>query len=139
MIQTHPSMLNDILSKVNSSPDVLAALKAQYSTAYVKYYMGLAVSDLFTTIDVLDVIIKDYNYHISMAGALLLNRQTVNIISNVIMAPDAKDATKLVQFRALSEMLYAEEAKILKNILIKNLPSLYENITHEIIVQSLAV
>ena len=130
-------MLNDILSKVNSSPDVLAALKAQYSTSYVKYYMELAVSDSFTTIDILEIVIKDYNYHISMAGALLLNRQTVNIVSNVIMAPNAKDVTKLVQFRALSEMLYAEEAKILKNILIKDLPSMYENITHQIIVQSL--
>ena len=137
MIQTHPSMLHEILSRVNSSSDVLAALKSQYATSYVKYYMELAVSDSFTTIDVLNVTIKDYNYHISMAGALLLNRQTVNIISNVIMAPEGNIVTKLVQFRALSEMLYAEEAKILKNILTKNLPSMYENITHEIIVQSL--
>ena len=136
-IQTHPKMLHEILTQVNSSPDVVSALRQTFDTPYIKKYFEMAVSDTWTTIDISSVKCEKNDFHVSMAGTFLLNRQTYIVISEVIMAPSVKDSAKIVQFKALSEMLYSEEAKILYGILSKNLTALYPNISFEVINESL--
>lgn len=130
-IQTHPKMLHEILEDIDDSENVVSALREAFKLPYVKNYMELAVSDKWTTIDPEKIEYKQFNYHISMAGAYLLNRQTWNIVSNVIMNPEAKDSTKTIQFRALSEMLYREESHALEAILCKDIEQMYPNITFE--------
>lgn len=132
-------MFDEILNHVSCSGDVVQALKQQYkATPYLPEYMALSVSEAWTTVDVAGILVKDYNYHRSMAGSFLLNRQTYNIVSSVIMIDSVNETTKLKQFKALSEMLFIEEAKILKAILLHNLSDLYPQITFANIVDSLA-
>lgn len=132
-ISTHPKSLDEILSFVNSSTDVLLALQNSFRVPYVKGYIELAASDEWPTVDISDIAFKQYEYHRSMAGALLLNRQTWNIMVSVIMNAGAKDSTKITQFKALSEMLFVDESKLLSAILTKNIHSIYPNITFEVI------
>lgn len=134
-IQTHPKMLDEILDIVNSSTDVPTALRGAMLVPYFKNYMLLAVSDKWTTLDIDTVEFKNYGYHRSMAGALLLNRQSWKIVESILMMPSVKQTTKANQFKALSEMLYEGESKILSAILVKDLTTLYPNITHDILVE----
>lgn len=126
-------MLDEILAIINDSEDVVSSLQSAFKIPYVKGFIELAVSDNWPSIDIDTINFKQYEYHRSMAGAMLLNRQTWNIIVSVIMNPDAKDTTKTVQFKALSEMLYVDESKALFAILNKNIHSVYPNITFEAI------
>jgi len=137
IIQTHPKMLDETLAIINTSCDVLAALVAALKEPYVREYIELAVSPKWTSLDVDTVKFKEYQYHRSMAGAFLINRQTWNIIATVIMNPLVKDSSKEIQYKALSEMLFADESKILTAILKKNLSSLYPNLKFEILTAAL--
>ena len=137
-IQTHPKMMHEILGQVNSSPNVLWALKQSFDAPYIKKYLEMSVSDIWTTIDTTTIVCEKNDFHVSMAGTFLLNRQTFTVISEVIMNATAKESAKIVQFKALSEMLYSEEAKILSCILTKNLNSLYPNISFQIINEALS-
>lgn len=134
-IHTHPKMLDEILDIVNSSVDVPAALRGAMLVPYFKDYMLLTVSDKWTTLDIGTVEFKNYGYHRSMAGALLLNRQSWKIVESILMIPSVKQTTKANQFKALSEMLYEDESKILSAILVKDLTTLYPNITHDMLVE----
>lgn len=136
MISTHPKMLHETLASINNAPDVTQALIDSFKLPYVREYIELLVSNNFVEFDPNDIVTKEYNYHLSMAGAYLINRQTWNIVSNVIMSDNAKLETKTIQFKALSEMLFAEEAIILKLILLKDLSSKYPNITFEIMFEA---
>lgn len=138
MIQTHPKMLDEIFSYVNEalSPDI--ALVEVLKQPYVREYLQLCVDNTWTVFDVDSVSdVQEYNYHRSMAGAFLLNRHTWNTIDQVIIAKGTGIKAKAKQFKALSEMLYSGEAKILRAILTKNIQSLYPNMTHELISGSL--
>ena len=128
-VNTHPHMLDEILESINSSEDVVTALKDAMKQSYVPFYLNLAVSDSWTTLDIATVEFKSYDYHRSMCGSLLLNRQTVNVVENILMKKDIPTRTKTVQYKALSEMLYSGESKVLTAILNKNLDSIYPNIT----------
>jgi len=136
-INTHPKMLHEILDKVNLSDNVVLSLIEAIKQPYVREYLELNVSPDWTTLDINTVEFKNYDYHISMAGSLLLNRQTVNIMENILMKKDIPNRTKAVQFKALSEMLYSGESKILSAILTKNLDSIYPNITFNAINEAL--
>lgn len=124
-------MLHEIFQTINESDDVNKALEESFNIPFVKNYVELAVSDKYVEFDPNDIITKKYNYHISMCGALLINKQTWNVVNNVIMSKDAKLETKIIQFKALSEMLYEKEAIILKHILLKNIEEIYPNITFQ--------
>jgi hypothetical protein len=136
-ISTHPKMLDEILSQANALSDPVASIISNLDVSYVRGYLELAVSDDWITLDIDTVQFKQYDYHRSMAGATLLNRQTWNIVSNIFMAKEVPNRTKAVQYRALSEMLYSEESKILTQILDKNLTLLYPNLTFVVINEAL--
>lgn len=136
-IQTHPKMLDEILTIINNSDDVVASIKMAFRLDYFKKYMEITVSDVWTTITPSELKFTQYNYARSLAGAMLLNKQTWNIVDQIIMHPHVRESAKEVQFKSLSEMLYVEESKILTAILVKDLTSLYQNITHDRIVEAL--
>jgi hypothetical protein len=138
-IQTHQLMLDELLESANTAESPVFYLKGLYkSSPYIKHYMTLSVSETWSTIDINEIKITDYSYHRSMAGALLLNKQNWNIVANVIMSTIAKESSKVTQFKALSEMLYSGERDILKAVLTKDLSSLYPNLSHKVICESLA-
>lgn len=128
-INTHNKMLDEILVIVNKSDDVVQTLKDALGVPYLKYYMELAVNELWPTFDLDKINPKQYGYHRSLTGALLLNKQTVNIMSNVIMAPALPDNIKIKQYNALREMLFVDESVALNAIMNKNIESIYPNIT----------
>lgn len=136
-IKTHPKMIDEILEIVNKSTDVVQTLQNAYKIPYFKKYMELAVSEKWSTIDIKDIKFKQHGYHRSMAGAMLLSNQTWKIIDQIIMTEEVKESSKLTHFKALSEMLYESESKVLTAILTKDITSLYENIKFEDIVGSL--
>lgn len=138
VVSTHPKMLHEVLKAINENADVVSALKACFHLPFIREYLEMAVSDVWTTLDVESIVTKNYSYHISMAGAFMLNRHTYTVVSEVIMRKEVANSAKLTQFTALSEMLFEEEAKILRAILSKNLTSLYQNITFEAINEALA-
>lgn len=138
VISTHKHMLDEILTGAVNSKSMIQYLKeAIKTTSYLRGYLELAVSGDWSSIDVDKIETKQYSYHRSMAGALLLNKQTWNIVNGIIMNINAKDSTKTVQYKALSEMLYENESKILTAVLTKNLVSIYPTLTHEVLVESL--
>ena len=140
MINTHPKMLDEVLAQINSlHPDnTVSALKSAYTLyPYVRKYIELNVSEIWTSIDIQECIVKDYGYHRSLAGSFLSNRHTWGNIVNILMNPEAKDVSKKKLYTSLSEMLYCEEADILKNVLLKTLSEKYSNLTHEKLSESL--
>ena len=129
IISTHPKMLHEILDVINKQDDVVSALRACLHIHFVRQYLNIAISEEWSTIDIEKTETKDYNYHISMAGAFLLNRHTFKVVSEIIMNKDVVNSAKTIQYKALMEMLYIKEAHILNAILTKNLTSLYPRIT----------
>lgn len=137
-INTHAPMLDELFEEINSSDDILAALQVAFKQPYVRGYFELAVSADWTTLDISTVPFKEYDYHRSMCGSLLLNRQTWNVVENIFMAKMITNRTKAVQFKALSEMLHSGESKLLSLILTKNTESLYPNVTFNLINEALS-
>jgi hypothetical protein len=137
IVSTHPKMLHEVLNVINEHDDPVSALKACLHLSYVRQYLELAVSDDWSTLDVANTPTRSFGYHISMAGAFLLNRHTYTVVSEVIMRESVSDSAKAIQFKALMEMLYEEEAKIFYAILTKNLTSLYPQITFECLNEAL--
>lgn len=137
-VKTHSKMVDEILKIINDNENVSRTLVEAFKVPYFRGYMELAVSDQWPTIDVNEINFKQYEYHRSMAGATLLNRQTFNIINSVIMNPDAKDSTKTIHFKALSEMLYVGESNVLTAIFNKDITKLYPNITFQSINEALS-
>jgi hypothetical protein len=130
-INTHPKMLDEILASVNTSENVIKALQSAFNVPYVRLYMESAVNGVWTTLDTSTVPVKQYDYHRSMAGASLLNRQTVNIFEQILMTPSVSLHAKKTQYKALSEMLYKGESDILNAVLYKSMVNLYPNLTIE--------
>lgn len=140
MINTHPKMMDEVLAQINSHhPDkTISELKISYGlNPYIRKYIELTVSEEWTSIDILECIVKEYNYHRSLSGAFLMNRHTWGNISNILMNPEAKSVSKKKLFTSLSEMLFSEESMILKHILLKTLYEKYPNLTHENLSESL--
>lgn len=137
MITTHPKMLDELFKEINSAQDILAALKEAFKQSYVKKYVELAVNDVWTKLDTEKVVTEKYGYHRSMAGSTLLNKQTWTIVDRVLMNKDATLHTMTVQYKALMSMLCEEEATLLHAILVKNVESIYPNVTHGIMVDAL--
>lgn len=139
-LNTHQPMVDEILEQVNTYDVVSDGLKMAYMKySYLQPYFHIMVSDVWPNVDVDTIEYKDYGYHRSMAGAMLLNRQTSNIFMSVIMDPKVDEKIQTKQIKGLMEMLYAGEAKILKAFLKKNITELYPNITFEAINKSLGV
>lgn len=137
IVSTHPKMLHEVLNVINDHDDVVSALKSCLHLPFIRQYLEMAVSEEWTTLDVANTETRKFNYHISMAGAFMLNRQTYNIVSQVIMKEEVNDSVKATQYKALMEMLYADEAMILRSILMKNLSNLYPRITFEALNEAL--
>lgn len=136
MIETHTKSLTDILEAANladTQDAVVSKIKQYIDQPYVRFYLDLAINDKWTTLDVDTVVPTQYGYHQSMAGASLLNKQTVNIITNVIMGSALQNKTKAHQYKALMEMLTAKDADLFKAILVKNIQSIYPKVTVEVI------
>lgn len=127
-------MLDERLSPITTATE-LRELCA--TSEYVKFYIDAAVNETWTPIDIDKLDIKLNDYHRSMAGAFLINRHTVQIVRDVILAKSGSMVVKNKQFLALSNMLFAEEAKILEAVLKKDLTSLYPKLTHKMICEAL--
>ena len=139
MINTNYPMLDELLSNIDKTPEsVVPALKKVYQLyPFVREYIELTVSENWSELDINKIVTVNYEYHRSLAGALLLNRRTWSIVSGVLMNESASLVIKAKQYKALMEMLYSLEAEAFKHILLKTLPDLYPNLTHEALVQSL--
>lgn len=132
-IQTHSKGLDEILKEVNDSENPSQSLKEILSSPFIGKYINWAVSDAWSTLDVDECKFKQYDYHRSMAGALLLNSRTMSIFEQVLFNSSASNHTKKIQYKALSEMLFKGESDLVKAILKKDIQSLYPNLTHELI------
>jgi hypothetical protein len=129
--------LDEILKKVSESPDAGVALKAACDeNQYIKYFIEQACNDVWVNFDVNEISYTLNDYHRSMAGSRLLSKTTFYIYKEILLNEGLPLKTKRYQTKNLLEMLYKGEALILLAILQKNLPELYPNITHEIMVAS---
>lgn len=129
--------LDEILDQVSAAPDVGVALKAACDDSpYVKYFIEQACNDVWVNFDVDEISYIMNNYHRSLAGARLLSKTTFYIFKEILLNEGLPLKTKRYQTKNLLEMLYEGESWILLAILKKNLPELYPNITHEIMVAS---
>lgn len=127
-------MLDEILANINDSGDVKLALTNHIkNTSYFKFYMEHSVEDDWVTVDPEKIEFKQYSYHRSMAGVLLLNKQTVNMLKSVIFVKEVPSRTKAFQMKALFEMLYVGECDVILAILRKDIASIYPNLTFELI------
>lgn len=127
-------MLDEILASINIANDVKIALANHVkNTSFFKFYMQNAVGDNWVSVDPEKIEYKQYSYHRSMAGAMLMNRQTVNILSSVVFVPEVPNRTKAFQMKSLFEMLYVGECDALMAILRKDIASIYPNITFDLI------
>lgn len=125
--------LDEILSEVNSAEDVEAALRTVINHPYISFYLGQLINENWPDFDVNEVVFTQHDYHRSMAGALLLNRQTANVYLAIFMNTGVPLKTKKHQCQALLEMLCKGESDILRALLTKDLQSIYPNITHKIL------
>lgn len=125
--------LDEILAEVNSAQDVEAALRLVIDKPYIKFYLSQLLSEDWVDFDVDEIEYTKYDYHRSMSGALLLNKQTCNIYLSIFMNKTVLLKTKRYQCKALLEMLNTGESEILKALLKKDLQTLYPNITYEIL------
>jgi hypothetical protein len=132
-VNTHTKMLDEILDSIDKSESPISDMRIAMGVPYFRNYMELAVNDNWTTVDMGEVDITKYEYHRSMAGTRLLNRNTWSVVDGIIMKPEVAKRTKRVQFKSLCEMLFSGEAEIFKAILRKDLTSLYPNITFDVI------
>lgn len=125
--------LDEILAEVNLAQDVEAALRLVIDKPYIKFYLSQLLSEDWVDFDVDEIEYTKYDYHRSMSGALLLNKQTCNIYLSIFMNKTVLLKTKRYQCKALLEMLNTGESEILKALLKKDLQTLYPNITYEIL------
>lgn len=125
--------LDEILDEINLAADVEAGLRLVINKPYIKFYLSQLLSEDWADFDVDDIEYIKYDYHRSMSGALLLNKQTCNIYVSIFMNKNVILKTKRYQCKALLEMLNTGESEILKALLKKDLQSLYPNITYEIL------
>lgn len=138
MIQTHPHMLDEILSEINKSQNPEERISHHLkNTSFFRDYMVIATDDVWCSVDPTTIEFKQYSYHRSMAGAFLLNRHTMSIVKSVILADDVPDEKKIIQMKALFTMLYEGEYEVLNCIFQKNLEAFYPVLTHEFISKSL--
>lgn len=137
IINTHSKSLDEILNEANNHLFPSQVLAKYMLQPYVRDYLELAVSDKWTTLDVDAVVYAKYDYDRSMAGAILLNSKTINIVQQVIMAEKVSKHAKTNQYKALMEMLYSGEAKVLRAILTKNIVDLYPTLTIDTISKAL--
>jgi len=129
--------LDELLDQVNSAENVKNKLLEILTIPYVRDYIELNVNDVFINFDIENIKFNDY--HRSMAGTLLLNRNTVATLKVILVESETISIEKKLRLlRNLCEMLYVGEAKILISVLSKNLTSLYPNITHELICKALS-
>lgn len=124
---------DEILQKINDSPDVESELRTVIDQPYIRGYLNTQLSEVWPEFDVDKLVWKRYKYHRSLAGASLLTRSTFNMFMSVLMNPQSKRHTQEFRCKSLLEMLYEAEADILVALLKKNLQSLYPNITHEVL------
>ena len=124
---------DEILAEVNSAADVEAVLKGVIDQPYIKFYLEQLISEDWVDFDVNEIEFTQHDYHRSMAGALLLNKQIANVYRVIFMSKEVSLRTKQYQCKALMEMLCKGESDILRAVLTKDLQSIYPNITYEIL------
>lgn len=141
MLNVANHQLDEILVVINGYPEeeIVEALQILYRTKpYSKSYLDLAVNDIFLDFDVTDLQYKISDYHRSMSGTQLCTRSASDLVFKVILEPKVILKTKMYQLKNMLEMLHEGESNILKAILEKNLITIYPNITHDRICQSLS-
>lgn len=127
-------MFDELLEQVSASENVLESLIFLVKEKpYVRTFLESAVDDRWVDFDVDSIEYKKYGYHRSMAGALLLNRGSANVLNSILHSDRVAARAKLTQCKALLEMLHEGESNILTAILKKDLSALYPKITFEII------
>jgi hypothetical protein len=136
-INTHSKSFDELLQEANDAPNPVDYLKSILTKPFISKYLDWATNDVWTTLDVDTVVFKQYDYHQSMAGAILLNARTMSIFEQVLFATKVSAHTKAVQYKALSEMLSKGESAIVKGILKKDLVSIYPNLNHTVICEAL--
>lgn len=133
-ITTHNKPLDALLQSVVNQSDLVNLIK---HVPYVKNYIEQATNDVFPDFEHSEVKFLRNEYHVSMAGALLLSRSSVNFMMQVLLNPKVAVSTKKKQFKAIAEMLSKEESTVLVAVLSKDMASVYPILTHEFMCDAL--
>jgi len=134
MINLHNNNLDEYLNeidKIESSDDRVAELKYVIANAsHAKFYLEMMTDDVWPDIERDSVAFKKNELHYSMAGRILLNKQTVATIKQAIMNPKVTKRSRVYQLQNMLEMLSDGESSVLLAVLYKDIASICKNITH---------
>jgi hypothetical protein len=136
MIHTHNKMFDEHLQDVKTVEELASIIKNMH---YARVYIEQAVNDKFINFDTSDITLGQPNNDRWQAGAYLLSRPTSNIFNLVFLTEKTSKNLKHKQFKALMEMLYVGEARILEACLNKNLESVFPTLTHTFICEALNI
>jgi len=136
MITTHNPMFDELLAEVKTVNDLAEIIKKQH---YARIYIEQAVNDTFINFETADIKLGQPNEDRWQAGAYLLSRPSSNIFTSVFLTPKTSQNLKHKQYKALMEMLYVGESKILTAALNKNFAEVFPTLTHEFICQALNI
>ena len=126
--------LDELLDTINDSPEPLTGLQDLVNTnIYARFWLEQAVNDKFIEFDLDELNYKISTYHPSMAGQLLLNRNTVKVYSEIIVNEKVLLKNRRYQCKSMIDMLSGGEGQLFVAILKKNVPAMYDNITFEMI------
>jgi hypothetical protein len=129
----------DMLNSINDSADRIDQLKKIIrEAAYARYYFEVMTNDVWPSFDLKQVQFKNHDYHYSLAGSRLLNKHTVAVLQQVILAEKPTTHTKLYQLKSMLEMLSKKESDILLAVLFKDVSMISDKLTHDEITTALA-
>ncbi len=109
--------MDEILQSINDAADVEKELRANITMPFLRPYLLVLLSEEWPEFDVDEIKWTNYDYHRSMAGAILLSKPTWNIFSKILMNKNVNKHTQQYQCKALLEMLHCSEARVLVAIL----------------------
>lgn len=136
IINTHNKMFDEHLADVKTVNDLVQIIK---SVHYARTYLEQAVNDTFISFETSEVVLGKPNTDRWQAGAYLLSRPTTNIFTLVFLGEKTTQILKRKQYKALMEMLFVEESRILEACLNKNLESIFPILTHTFICDALNI
>lgn len=133
-ISTHTRSFDELLDTVKTVQDLKEVFK---KNPYTKFWIDKATNNQFLDFNIDDLVIPKYEYHRSLAGALMLSRSTTNFVDGLLMNPKVAISTKKKQYVALVQMLCIEEAALFRACLVKDIATLYPILTHEFMGEAL--
>lgn len=129
----------DTINSIDDSDERVEHLKKIIREAsYTRYYFELMTNDVWPSFDLKQVQFKNNDYHYSLAGSRLLNKHTVAVLQQVILAEKPTTHTKLYQLKSMLEMLSKKESDILLAVLFKDISMISDKLTHDEITVALA-